>query len=133
MFSIDTNIFVYAHNKDSELNERASIFLEKMLNERDEEGRLSVCIPAQVLMEFVNVITRKNIKNPLSLQDAIKIVQDYLETGVKIVNHRETQIQTFLELLCSIRMRKKVFDVALAATLRDHGITGLYTVNIGDF
>ena len=133
MFLIDTNILVYAHNKDSLFNEKASTFLEKVMNERDKEGKLSVCITAQVLMEFINVITRQVLENPLSLQEAINVVQDYIETGIKIINQRETQIQTFLDLLGSISTRKKVFDVALVATLKDNNIAGIYTVNVADF
>lgn len=67
MFAIDTNILIYAHNKDSEFHEKASVFLEQVMNERDEDGNLGVCIPSQVLMEFVNVITRQNLVNFLSL------------------------------------------------------------------
>ena len=36
-------------------------------------------------------------------------------------------------LLQTVTTRKKMFDVALAATLKDHAITGLYTVNTSDF
>ncbi len=133
MFAIDTNILIYAHNKDSEFNEEASAFLEKIMNERDEEGNLSVCIPAQVLMEFVNVITRQNLENPLSLSEAIDVVEDYLETGIRIISQRETQIRTFLDLLGFITTRKTIFDVALVATLKDNNISGLYTVNVADF
>ena len=57
MFAIDTNLLVYAHNSASEVNEKEAAFLERIMNERDEEGHLSVCIPAQVLMEFIHVIT----------------------------------------------------------------------------
>jgi len=133
MFAIDTNLLVYAHNKDSEFNEEASAFMEKVMNQRDEEGNLSICIPTQVLMEFVNVITRQNLEKPLSLSEAIDVVQEYVESGVSIINQRETQIQTFLDLLGSVTTRKKIFDVALVATLKDNGISGLYTVNVGDF
>jgi predicted nucleic acid-binding protein len=133
MFAIDTNILVYAHNEDSEFNEGATSFLEKVMNERDEEGDLSVSIPSQVLTEFVNVITRQRLEKPLSLSEAIDAVNDYLKAGIKIIPQRETQIQTFLELLGSLSSRKKVFDVALAATLKDNGILGLYTVNVNDF
>lgn len=42
-------------------------------------------------------------------------------------------MQTFLALFSMVTTRKKVFDVALAATLKDDGISGLYTVNIDDF
>jgi hypothetical protein len=31
------------------------------------------------------------------------------------------------------KTRKKIFYVALAATLKDHNITGFYTVNVDDF
>jgi len=133
MFSIDTNLLIYAHNKDSQYNEKATAFLEKILNEQDEDGNLFVCLTAQVLMEFVNVITRQNVDRPLSLSEAIQVIYDYLETGIKIINQRETQIQTFLDLINSVTTRKKVFDVALVATLKDHGISGLYTANVADF
>lgn len=133
MFAIDTNILVYAHNEDSIYNDKASAFLERIMNERDDEGNLSVCIPSQVLIEFINVITRQNVEKPLTLSEAIEVVQEYLETGIRIINHRDTQIQTFLELLSSVTTRKKVFDVALVATLKDNNINGLYTVNIDDF
>jgi len=133
MFAIDTNILVYAHNKDSEFNEKATIFLEKVMNERDERGNLPVCIPTQVLIEFINVITRQNLKFPLSLKEAINVVQDYLNFDIQIINHLETQIQTFIELLSSVSTRKKIFDVALAATLKDNNIEGLYSFNVNDF
>ena len=74
------------------------------MNGRDEEGNLSVCIPSQVLMEFVNVITHQNLKSPLSLSEAIKVIQDYLESNILIINQRETQIQTFIELLSSVTL-----------------------------
>jgi len=133
MFSIDTNLLVYAHNKDSEFHEKAIRFLEKVLNDRDENGEISVCLTTQVLIEFVNVITRQSLKKPISIPAAIQIINDYSASGIKIIGQRNTQLRTFLELLSSIRTRKKIFDVALAATLKDHNITGLYTANDVDF
>ncbi len=62
MFAIDTNLLVSAHNEDSESNEVVTSFLEKVMNERDQEGNLSVCIPSQVLTEFVNVITQRRLE-----------------------------------------------------------------------
>ncbi len=133
MYALDTNIMVYAHNEDSMFNEKARPFVEKVMNERDENGNLSVCIPSQVIAEFMNVITRQNLAHPLSLQEAISIVQDYLKTGVKVLYQKNSQISTLLDLLGKTKTRKKVFDVVLAATLRDNNIRGLYTVNIKDF
>lgn len=133
MYAIDTNLLVYAHNKDSHLNKEASEFLGYVMNTRDEDGNLAVCIPAQVLTEFVNAITRQNVQKPLSLAEAVEVIKDYIDSGIRIIYQKETQLQTLIELLTSIKTRRKVFDVALVATLKDNGISGLYTVNVGDF
>ncbi|VEN75127.1 Ribonuclease VapC [Candidatus Desulfarcum epimagneticum] len=133
MFAIDTNLLVYAHNADSDFNEKAVAFLERVLNERDEDGKLGICIPAQVLTEFINVITRHNVRSPLPLSQAIIVVQDYLNTGVSIITQKESQIYTFLDQLSSVTTRKNIFDIALIATLRDNGVRGIYTVNVSDF
>ncbi len=61
------------------------------------------------------------------------MVQEYLDTGVPVICRHENQVRTFLELLRTVSSRKKVFDVAIAATLKDHGIPGLYTINVPDF
>jgi uncharacterized protein len=133
MFAIDTNLIVYAHNIASSFHKRAKQFAERVMNERNTEGELTVCLPAQVLTEFVHVITWKHLEAPLSLQEAIQIVQDYLDSGIKIVFQQDSQIQTFVSLSGMLITRKKVFDVALASTLKDNHISGLYTNNADDF
>ena len=60
MYSIDTNILVYAHNRDSTFHGKAVTFLETVLNRRNPQGQVEICLTVQVLMEFVNVITRQN-------------------------------------------------------------------------
>lgn len=133
MIAIDTNLLVHAHNVASSFHPQAKAFVEKVMNERDASGQLLVCIPAQVLMEFLNVITWHRLEAPISLASAAQIVQDYIDTGVTILYPQPTQLNTLLALLKSVTTRKKVFDVALVATLKDHSISGLYTVNIKDF
>lgn len=133
MFLIDTNLLIYAHNQDSPFHEKASAFMEKALNAKDEEGNLGVCLSTQILMEFVNAITRHTLERPLSISKAIEVVNDYFDTGITVINQKETQLQTFLELLGTVTTRKKIFDIAIAATLKDNDINGLYTVNEADF
>jgi predicted nucleic acid-binding protein len=133
MYAIDTNLLVYAHNTDSEFNEKSSLFLERVMNEWDESGNLTVCLPSQVIQEFINVITRQNKEHPLSLTEAIKVIDEYLKAGITIIHQKESQITTFLDLLKSVSTRKKIFDIALTATLKDNDIEGLYTVNVSDF
>jgi predicted nucleic acid-binding protein len=133
MYAIDTNLLVYAHNIGSEFNEKSSRFLERVMNEWDASGSLSVCLPSQVIQEFINVISRQTMEHPLSLAEAIKVVDEYLKAGIIIINQKESQVSTFLGLLRSVKTRKKIFDIALAATLKDNDIEGLYTVNVSDF
>ncbi len=133
MFAIDTNLLVYAHNADSKFNQSACLFLEKMINGRNLDGQCQVCIPSQVFMEFINVITWDKLPAPLTLAQAIMVVEDYLHSGVRVISPQATQMQTFLELLRGVKSRKKIFDVALAAMLKDNDIEGIYTVNVKDF
>ena len=133
MFAIDTNILVYAHNADSKFNQSAYAFLEQVMNPTNLGGKFEVCIPTQVLMEFINVITWDKLPKPLMLSQAVAIAQDYVKSGVPIINQRETHLETFLQLLSGVNSRKKVFDVALAALLKDNAINGIYTVNTRDF
>lgn len=133
MFAIDTNILVYAHNTGASNHEVAKAFLQHVMNTKDENGELSVCIPSQVLVEFMNVITWTRLESPLSLSNAKFVVEDYLNSDAEIIYPKPTQLITLLNLLDSVKSRKKVFDVALAATLKDNRIQGLYTVNTNDF
>ncbi|MCB0035524.1 MAG: PIN domain-containing protein [Anaerolineales bacterium] len=133
MFALDTNILVYTHNRGASQHESAKQFMQKVMNDYDENGELSVCIPAQVLLEFINVITWSRLESPLSLPDAKEIVQDYLDTGVTILHPKPTHLTTVLSLIGTAKSRKKIFDIALVATLKDHGVSGLYTANTADF
>ncbi len=56
-----------------------------------------------------------------------------LDTGITIVSAQPTQLETLLDLLTSVTTRKKIFDIALVATLKDNGTSGLYTVNVKGF
>lgn len=133
MYALDTNILIYAHNIKSPFHTSAKTFIEQVMNMRTSDGQLEVCIPLQVLMEFLNVITWHRLEAPLPLSDATQILQEYLDTDISILYPQTTQLNTFLELLQSVTTRKNLFDVALAATLKDHNVRGIYTVNTKDF
>jgi predicted nucleic acid-binding protein len=135
MFAIDTNILVYAHNIDSPLYKKAKIFVENVVEHAHEvNGYRIVGIPLQVCAEFINVVTREAVGKPLSLKEAIGVIKEYTQyLEIPILFPQETQLRTFLSLLEETTSRKKVFDVALAATLKDNKIEGIYTVNVDDF
>lgn len=129
MFAIDTNILIYAHNIHSPFHEKATNFIEGILDERKND----FCIPSQVVSEFINVITRNTLQSPSSLKEAIEIIRNYLDFGVTVINPKETQTQTFLDILSGVKTRKKIFDVVLASSLKDNNIEEFYTVNVKDF
>ncbi len=128
MYAIDTNLLVYAHNTGSQFHTQARAFVADAMQQKH-----NICIPAQVLVEFINTITWSRLENHLTLAHARKIALRYVNTGITILNQKSTQLQTFLTLLDDVTSRKKVFDIALVATLKDHNISGLYTVNVTDF
>ncbi len=132
-FAIDTNLLVYAHNRDSPFHESAKSFIETVMNERNENGSLGVCIPAQVFIEFISVVTSNKLKTPLSISQATAIVQDYLETGITILTQKDSYLDNAIELLGQVSSRKRIFDVAIVAILKDNQISGIYTVNVEDF
>ncbi|WP_020558856.1 type II toxin-antitoxin system VapC family toxin [Thiofilum flexile] len=131
LYAIDTNLLVYAHNTTAPFHTEAKSFIEKAFSNYDISRE--VCIPAQVLVEFLNVITWSKIGNPLPLDKATIIVQRYIASGVPIIHPQATQLTTLFSLLEGMTTRKKIFDVALAATLKDNNIKGLYTINVKDF
>lgn len=133
MYALDTNLLVHAHNLNSASHTAAKTFVETAINQRDDAGNFSICIPAQVLVELLNVITWSRLEAPLPLADALHVVQSYIDSGTPILYPQNSQMDTFLNLMAQITTRKSIFDVALAATLKDHNIKGLYTVNTKDF
>jgi len=134
MYAIDTNILVYAHNRSSPWYQKARGFLKRILMELNGTEKTIIGIPLQACAEFVNVCTRQNVGTPLSIPEAIDILRLYTEVlEVPVIYPKMTQLETFLNLLETTTTRKKVFDVAIAATLKDNQIEGLYTVNVDDF
>jgi predicted nucleic acid-binding protein len=129
-FAIDTNILVYAHNKRSPFHEKAKTFVNFMLAEQND---IKICIPVQVFTEFLRIVTWQKLESPLSLPIAISLIQDYIDAGVCLLGQRETQLQHFLDLMQQVNTRNKIFDVALAVTLKDNDIQGIYTANVDDF
>lgn len=73
-YAIDTNIFVYAHNIRATKHKEAKAFIERVMNERDADGKLSVYIPAQVLIEFISAVTSQRVEKPLTIDQAISVV-----------------------------------------------------------
>lgn len=128
LFAIDTNLLVYAHDNDNPYHHRAKTFLIQQLQNNPQ----NLCIPYQVFMEFINTITRR-VPNPISVQQAIELVEFYQSLNIKIIYPKTTQLTTFLDIFKQTPYKNRLFDIAIVSTLKDNGIQGIYTVNVKDF
>ena len=74
MILIDTNILIYAINRDSPMHEPAQSWLNKQLSAGTRIG-----LPWLVIVAFVRLTTNHRVfPNPLSAEDAIQAVDEWL-------------------------------------------------------
>lgn len=129
MLSIDTNILLYAHNRDCPEHEPARRFVEACASRND------VAICDLVLMELYQLLRNPAVlRVPLDAEPAAALCRAWLDhprwariESAPIMN----QVWKFAArpgIAC-----RAVFDARIALTLRHHGVTALATRNPRDF
>lgn len=131
MILLDTNILVYAHNSDSELNEVAR---RLMLDAVD--GRFDACITPQNLLEFFSVITNpKRVERPLDSKIAQQIMLNYWHSQKihKIYPSNSIFIR-LTQLVQEMKITKtEIFDCHLYVTMEENNVFEIYTKDIHHF
>ena len=131
--AVDTDILVYAHNTACSLHEEAKSFVvRQVLASPDGE----FVITHQTLFELFSVLTSQAVfPTPLQPETAWDVCRIYLEhPTVQKIAYEPPVIDLIAALLKEKPQRgKRFFDLKLAATLRYHGVTGLYTNNVRHF
>lgn len=126
--AIDSNIFIYALNDQSEHHTQAKTLLAKVPD---------FCIATQNIMEIYNVITDpKKFPNALDPKSATKIIISIVENEHCHYLHPSPFVwEDTLKLAenFDIKGKQLVYDCYLAATLRENRIEVLYTTNLEDF
>lgn len=130
MHSIDTNILLYATNRDCPEHVSARALVDRALAEPHQW-----IIADQVYFELYRLLrSRTVLSRPLSPGDATRVIEYYRE------HSGWGRCAWDIELFERIRMHlaqdtggRIVFDVVLAATLHDAGVQRLYTRNTKDF
>ena len=119
IFSLDSNILVYAVDpKDEVKHHIAKQLLAQALEER-------CCIATQVLGEFYNVVTRKQYA---SREQAVQIITQWTELMEPVASSPEA----FSKALAHVaRTGTQFWDALILATCAEHGVTKLYTEDIG--
>lgn len=129
MLSIDTNILLYAHNRDCAEHQPARAFIDQWA------ARDDVAICELVLMEFYQLLRNPAVlTTPLKAPDAAAVCLAWRN------NPRWALIENapIMEKVWSIAQRpgiarRALFDARIALTLRHHGVTEFATRNTADF
>jgi len=127
---IDTNILVYANNKDSEFNDTCKSIVEKTI-----KHEIEAVIAVQNLVELYAIITdKRRVEHPLSPIKAKELLEFYKKSNIRIIAPLPRTIDTISSLIEKHNPKSQsIFDCLLAATMIDNGIYSIYTANSEHF
>ncbi|MDI6736305.1 MAG: type II toxin-antitoxin system VapC family toxin [bacterium] len=126
-YLIDSNILVYAANKNSPYQRFALEVMNKVII-----GKMNACLSYQTLYEFYAIITDpKRVESPISPKKAQETIELYMvASNIKKIFPQKTNLQNTLSLLKKYKVSKQtIFDLVLVATMMDNGVEGIYTTN----
>jgi uncharacterized protein len=129
--ALDTNVLVYALFADAEHHRPARRLLDQA--ERDDAD---FCLTPQILTEFYAVVTNpRRVTQAKSPGEALDVIDAILSLpSITLLSVPIDIVTQWTRLLRQHPVTgADVFDVLLAATLRSHGITRIYTFNRADF
>jgi toxin-antitoxin system PIN domain toxin len=129
-YAIDVNVFLYASDRSSVHSARALEFLAECA-----AGPEVVCVAWPTVMSYLRLATHPSIfAHPLSPDEAIGNVDSLLRLPhVRALGEEEGFWTVFRDVAGSTPTRGNLVpDAHLAALLRQHGVTTLYT-NDKDF
>lgn len=119
MILIDANILLCAQDALSPRHSKARYWWDEQLSGSDP-----VCLCWAVLTAFIRIGTNPRVfENPLSLEQALAIVQSWLEQPcVRIVRPTDRHWEVFQEMLTGGKaVANLVTDAHLAALAMEHG------------
>lgn len=115
---VDANVLLYATNADSRFHEAARDWLETALR-----GRRSIGFAWLVVLAFLRIGTSPTYERPLSVEDALTVVADWLGAPKAVVVHPTARHLDLLRglLLDSGTAGNLTGDAHLAALALEHG------------
>ena len=129
MLSIDTNIFLYAYNRDCGEHTAAIAFLAECASRND----VAVC--ELVLVELYQLLRNPAVlKRPLDAPDAAEVCQAFRHNPRWAVIESAPLMNRVWEFAGQpVIARRRMFDARLGFTLRHHGVDEFATRNTKDF
>ncbi|MFC2131177.1 type II toxin-antitoxin system VapC family toxin [Bacteroidota bacterium] len=127
---IDTNLIVYALNKDSEFHKECLAIMSAALN-----GKLKAAIAEKSLYEFYAITTdKRRVEKPVSVKKATEIIELLIGSKIDILYSSPASISKTIELIRKYKVRKQdIFDYVLIGIMLASSITQIYTYNKKDF
>ncbi|MCB2263976.1 MAG: PIN domain-containing protein [Candidatus Thiosymbion ectosymbiont of Robbea hypermnestra] len=129
MISIDTNILLYAQNRDCPENERAFEFVVSYGKRKD------VVLCELVLVELYILLRNPSVlQYPLPANQAADVCRAYRQNPRwHLVENAPVMDQVWALASQPDYPRRRIFDARIALTLLHHGVTELATANVKDF
>ena len=126
---IDTNILIYANNKESTLCNSARKILDELIGSGN-----TLFISDQILREYLVIMTRPGfIENPVSFESAIQDTERMRKEFSLLFPERNT-LDKLIELIREYEIRgKRIHDAAIVSIMLTNGINDILTHNIDDF
>ena len=131
MVHLDTNILVYAADINSPLFATA-----KKIRDEARNGKLDACISLQNLAEFYSVVTNPSqVGQPIASTAAKEEVEKYLVCStIRKLEISLSTLNSAIQLAEKYKVTKQYFyDTRLVATMLEHNVTKILTLNIRDF
>jgi predicted nucleic acid-binding protein len=126
---IDTNVLIYANNRESPLCEVA----RETLDELTRSGHTPF-VSNQVIREYLVIMTRPGfIEKPIPLESAIEDARRMMKEFSLLFADRDS-LDKLMELIRKYEIRgKRIHDASIVSLMLTNGITDILTHNIDDF
>ena len=126
MIAFDTNILVYAHRFDSDVNEAARAVVRSYV-----EGDERWAIPWQCCVEFLSVVTNHRIwrRNPTPTEAAWRQLRIWASSpSLRLLSETEDFLPVFRRMAAQPRITGgRVHDARIAALCIANGVSELLT------
>jgi toxin-antitoxin system PIN domain toxin len=126
MFAVDTNILLYAVDRDSAEHRPCRHLLDKCVGRKQPWA-----LTWGILYEFLRVATHRNVfRKPLTLSQALTFVEPLLESpGLHLLEESPRHFRLLQELEQSAKglAGNLLFDVRTAVLMKEHGYQRIYT------
>jgi toxin-antitoxin system PIN domain toxin len=120
---LDTNVLVYAMNQDAEHHASCRRLLDRAV-----DGQVPACLAQQILFEYFAVVTNaKQMPTPLTAAEAASDVEK-ISRLFPILQTTSGVVASTLSLARTLGVvGRRIFDLVLAATMFENGVTTIYT------